>query len=247
MRGFLLGGWLLFCALFARGQEPAVALHWLDAGFAPGGARFQVVFDFSDMRVLPEAQLKPPLRDLPAPRVIREASRWKAAEGATARLDLCCLKWPTGPREITLAVARLQLSNPTAKPFQTTLSVAIAPRGNGLRNLAFERHAISSEGNLILVADTPSRGAILAESPFASRPLSPQDSAHVESPKGECRGEVIYDLALPPGQTQTMGFIAPVRLPKGTEPALDFYRELTVDHLFAEAQKQSEAKEGSKP
>lgn len=247
MRGFLIGGCLLIWALFARGQEPAVALHWLDAGFAPGGAAFQVTFDFSDMRVLPEAQLKPPLRDLPAPRVISEASRWKAAQGATAQLDLCCLKWPMGLREITLAVARLQLSNPTTKPFQTTLSVAIAPQGRGLRNLAFERHAISSEGNLILVADTPSRGAILAESPFAPRPLSPQDSAHVESPKGECRGEVIFDLAVPPGQTQTLGFIAPVQLPKGTEPALDFYRELTVERLFAEALKLSGAKDGNKP
>jgi hypothetical protein len=247
MRGFLLGGCLLFWALFARGQESAAALHWLDAGFAPGGARFQVTFDFSDMRVLPEAQLKPPLRDLPTPRVISEASRWKAAQGAMAQLDLCCLKWPIGLQEITLAVARVQLSNPTANPFRTTLSVAITPRGNGLRTLAFERHAISSEGNLILVADTPSRGAILAESPFAPRPLSPQDSAHVESPKGECRAEVIYDLALAPGQTQILGFIAPVRLPKDAESALDFYRELTVDRLFAEAQKQSGANESNKP
>jgi hypothetical protein len=247
MRGFLFGGCLLFWALFARGQDSLVALHQLDAGFAPGGTGFQVTLDFSNMKLLAVAQLKPPLRDFPAPQVISEASRWYAVQGATARLDLCCLKWPAGLREITLAVARLQLSNPTSKPFQTTLSVAITPRGSKLRALAFERHAISSDGHLILVADTPSRGAILAESPFAPRPLSPQDSAHVESPKGECRGEVIYDLVLAPGQTQTLGLIAPVRLPKGDEPALDFYRGLAVDRLFAEAQKQGNVKDGNKP
>jgi hypothetical protein len=151
-----------------------------------------------------------------------------------------------GLNDITLGVARLRLTNSSDIPMHTTLSVRIVPRGD-LHALSFEKHAFLSEGRLILISDTPSRGAILAESPFAPRPLSPQDLAHVESAKGECRGEMLFDLTLVPGQTQALGFIVPVRLPKGSEPSLDFYRELTIDQLFTEAQKQNGAGERNKP
>jgi hypothetical protein len=238
MRGFLLGGCLFFCALFARGQEPAVALQWLDGGFAPGGANFQVTFEFSDMKMLPQAQWKPAQRTLSAPSVISEASQWGGTDGVTAQLDLCCLEWPMGLSEITLVAARLRFTNPAAHPFKTTLSVTIAPRGKRLHSLAFDRHAFSSEGDLVLVADTPSRGAILADSPFAARPLTTQDQAHVESVKGECRGEMLFDLTLAPGQTQTLGFLGPVSTPKGVRPDLEFCRSLTVEQLFDQAQKQ---------
>jgi len=241
MRSFLLGGCLFFCALFVRGQESPVALQSLDAGFAPGDANFQVTFVFSDMKMLPRAELKPTPRMLSAPSVISEASQWGGAGGVTAQLDLCCLKWPMGLSDITFVAARLRLTNPAAHPFETTLSVAIAPRGKGLHSLAFDRHAFSSQGDLVLVADTPSRGAILADSPFAVRPLTTQDQAHVESLKGECRGEMLFDLTLAPGQTQTLGFLSPVYAPKGVRPDLEFCRSLTVRQLFDEAQKQGSA------
>ena len=137
---------------------------------------------------------------------------------------------------MTLAAARLWVSNPTSRPFQTTLAVVIAPQ-IAIPALTFDRHSFRIEGRVVLVADTPSRGAILADSPFAPRPLAPQNQAHVESAKGECRGEMIFDLTLQPGQTQTLGFLCPVKLPDGKEPDLDFYRAFSVEELFAEAEK----------
>jgi hypothetical protein len=183
---------------------------------------------------------------LTSPGIASPAAQWTGSKGADARLEVCCLKWPMGLNDITLGVARLRLTNSSDIPMHTTLWVRIVPRGD-LHALSFEKHAFLSEGRLILISDTPSRGAILAESPFAPRPLSPQDLAHVESAKGECRGEMLFDLTLVPGQTQALGFIVPVRLPKGSEPSLDFYRELTIDQLFTEAQKQNGAGERNKP
>ncbi|MEI9895473.1 MAG: hypothetical protein WDN28_16680 [Chthoniobacter sp.] len=143
--------------------------------------------------------------------------------------------------DAVLAVARLRVTNPTGQIFKTSLAVAIAPEG-AIHALAFEKHAFFIEGRPVFIADTPSRGAILAESPFAARPLTPQDQAHVESAKGECRGEMLFDLVLAPGQTQFLGFICPLRLAKGSEFQPEFYRTLSFDKLFTEAEKQAAEK-----
>jgi hypothetical protein len=89
------------------------------------------------------------------------------------------------------------------------------------------------------VAVTPSRGAILADAAFAARPLSPEQQAHVESAEGQCRGEMVYDLTLNPGQTQTLGFLVPVHVPKGENPDLDFYRAIPVEEIFEQAKKEA--------
>ena len=166
---------------------------------------------------------------------------WSNEHGTFARLEICGVDHASGIDKERLVAARLHLTNPADQLFHTTLSVVLSPAG-AIHALSFERHAFFVEGKPVLVADTPSRGAILAESPFAPRPLTPQDQAHVESTKGECRGEMMYDLALAPGQTQTLAFICPVRLPGGKEPDLDFYRGLSVDELFAQAAKEAAAR-----
>ncbi|HSI11006.1 MAG TPA: hypothetical protein VK961_03130 [Chthoniobacter sp.] len=244
MRGLVLGCYLLFCAALVRAEDSPGALRWFADWLAPEGANFQVVIEFSDLKLEPKESREQHL--LPSPRIASPAAEWTGSKGRGARSEMCCVVWPMGLNDLTLGAVRLKLTNPADIPMHTTLSVRIVPRGE-LHALSFEKHSFLSEGRLILISDTPSRGAILAESPFAPRPLSPQDSAHVESAKGECRGEMLFDLTMAPGQTQALGFIVPLRLPKGAEPALDFYRELTVDQLFTEAQKQSGAGDRSKP
>jgi hypothetical protein len=244
MRGLIVAGCLLFCALLARAQETPGTVKLSDDGFASDGASFVVTFGFSDMQAVPRAAKT--ARALGVPGAAIPATTWSSAQGAAAQLDLCCLRHAMGLSDVTLAVARLRLSNPTDHPFRTSLAVAIAPRGE-LRALAFEKHAFFIEGRAVLVADTPSRGAILADAPFASRPLTPQNEAHVESVKGECRGQMLFDLTLAPGQTQTLGFLCPVRLPQDADPKLDFYRALSVEELFTEAQKQTTTSERNAP
>jgi len=243
MRSLILGCYLLLCAVLARAEDAPGVLRLLDGGFAPSGANFEVVFEFSDLKPAPPTAKAPAA--LVAPAVATPAMEWSGPKGVEARLEVCCLRWPIGLGEGALAAAHLRLTNSTDALVHTTLSVRIAPRGE-IHALAFERHAFLIAGRPVLISDTPSRGAILADSPFAPRPLTPEDRAHVESVKGECRGEMLFDLTLPPGQTQTLGFISPVQLPQGSEPDLDFYRELSVEKLFHEARKQREAGEGKK-
>jgi hypothetical protein len=239
MRGIFAAGLFLFGALIACGQQLHDSVTLLDGGFAPGGSNFRVTFGFSDLAMAPGSAKNP--RELAAPGTASPACEWSSAHGATARLEMCCLKQPMGLDDATLAVARLLLINPTDRPFKTTLAVAVSPQG-AIHALAFEKHAFFIDGRAVLVADTPSRGAVLAASPFEPRPLTPQDQAHVESAKGECRGEMLYDLVLMPGQTQTLGFICPVRLPGGKEPDLDFFRGLPVEDLFTTAKKDAAAR-----
>jgi len=236
MRGIFVYGLLFFTALRAVGQDAPGTVELLDGGFASIHGGFHVTFEFSNMAIPTRVPQPGPRTIHPPGWALVPEGQWSGASGAKAQVELCCLKQQVGLSEIILAVARIRLNNPTDHPFNTTLAVAIGPEG-AIHALAFEKHAFFREGRPVLVADTPSRGAILAESPFASRPLTPQDQAHVESVKGECRGEMFYDLVLAPGRTQTLGFICPLLLPSGVEPNLDFYRGLSVDDLFAQAQK----------
>ena len=235
MRGFILGCWVMCCALLARGQEAPGLMVLPDGGFAPQGAAFRVTFRFAEMKLVSK-QTKEPLRILAASESAPRVTEWTSPQGGTVRLDLCCVICPLGLSDVTLGGARLQLANPTDHPLQVTLAVAIAPE-TAIHGLAFDRHAFSMEGRLVLVADTPSRGAVLADAPFAVRDLSPQDQGHVESAKGECRGEMLFDLTIEPGKARTLGFLCPVKVPDGREPNLDFYRALSIDELFASAKK----------
>jgi hypothetical protein len=242
MRSLILGCYLLLCAALARAEDAPGGLRLREGGFAPSGANFEVVFEFSNLKPASPATKTPATSAASA--VALPAMEWSGPKGVGARLDVCSVQWPIGLGEGILAAAHLRLTNSTKAVLHTILSVRISPRGE-IHALAFERHAFLIAGHPIFISDTPSRGAILGDSPFAPRPLTPEDRAHVESAKGECRGDMLFDLTLPPGQTQTLGFISPVQLPKGSEPDLDFYRALSVDQLFAEAQKQHRASEAN--
>ncbi|MEP6672630.1 MAG: hypothetical protein ABJF10_25930 [Chthoniobacter sp.] len=235
MRRIAIGAWLLLAALTAHGEDSPLVMLF-DGGFAPRGASFRVAFGFSDMSSDAKSAKEP--RALASPGMELSAFAWSSPQGPTARLEICCVQHAGGLGDATLAAARLRVTNPTDHLFKTSLAVVIAPEG-GMHALAFEQHSFLIEGRAVLVADTPSRGAILAASPFAPRPLTPQDVAHVESVKGECRGEMLFDLALAPGQTQVLGFICPAHLPKGTEPKIEFYRTLSVDELFVQGEKET--------
>ena len=165
----------------------------------------------------------------------RGVEEWPGRD--SANVDLCLVNHQAVLSQEVLAAARMRLTNTSAKPFTVTLAVMLAPE-KAIHALAFEKQAFSIAGRNVLIADTPSRGAILADSPFAPRALTPQERAHVESVSGECRGEMIYDLTLAPGQTQTLGFICPLGFLDGSDPGPDFYRALAVDDLFTEAEKQ---------
>jgi hypothetical protein len=207
-------------------------------GFIPRSAHFRVTFAFARMRFRRE-ESGPAPGGLSAPGIWQSPSNWEDSPAVTGRWECCCVKRPWGLRDVTVAAARLSLTNAGSAPYSTSLSVIVAPDG-ALPALAFDRQAFFIEGRPILVATAPSRGAILAESPFAERSMTPQNAAHVESAKGECRGEMLYDLTVPPGQTQTLGFLCPVLLPEAGEvPDLDFYRGLPVDDVFEQAKKEA--------
>jgi hypothetical protein len=135
------------------------------------------------------------------------------AGGVTARVELCQVKKATLLGDGQMVVARVRLTNMTKARANAALSVNITPdgpAGGPIRSLAFSRHAFSIDGHTVLVADTPSKGAILAAAPLASRPLTPEQDAHVESANGDSRGEMLYDITIEPGQTATLGFFCPV-------------------------------------
>jgi len=238
MRRIVIGAWLLLCTLTAGAEEPSSVLLF-DGGFAPSGANFQVTFGFSDMTAVSKSVVGRRSLSVPAP--AESVLAWSNAEGAAARLEVCCVQHSMGLSDATLAAAHLRITNPTDHPFKTSVAVTIAPSGS-IHALAFEQHAFLIEGHVVLVSDTPSRGAILAESPFAPRPLTRTGRRACRIGERRMPREMLFDLALAPGQTQVLGFVCPVRLSKGTEPKIDFYRTLSVEELFAQAEKEGAGK-----
>jgi hypothetical protein len=237
MRQFFIFGWMMVCALAASAQETGALMELPEGGFAPQGSGFRVTFRLANMKRVSPRVTDPPLGKWQA------GMEWSDGHGVRARLEICLVKRSVGlsTEDVTLVAARLLVANPTGHPWSTSLSVEIAP-DNAIYALAVDRHAFFIEGRPVLVADSPSRGAILADAPFAVRPLTPQERAHVESAKGECRGEMIYDVALNAGQTLRLGFVSPVHVPKGEEPDLDYYRAFSVEDLFAQAERDAARK-----
>jgi hypothetical protein len=234
MRRFFIFGWMILCALAASAQEAGILKELPEGGFAPQGTGFQATFHFADLkRVSPPATAR-------ALGSWEPGMEWSDGHGARARLEICSVKQELGlgTETMTLAAARLVVFNSADHPWASSLSVEIAP-DNAIYALAVDRHAFFVEGRPVLVADTPSRGAILADAPFAVRPLAPQQQGHVESARGQCRGEMIYDLSLNQGQTQTLGFLVPVHVPKDKDLDLDFYRAISVEEIFEQAKKEA--------
>jgi hypothetical protein len=186
------------------------------------------------------------------------------------KVEICAVKRPGFLADSHIVAARVRLENTTDQVAATSLSVNITPEGPAggpLHALSFSQQAFFTEDRAILVADTPSRGAILGESAFAPRALAPSQDTHVVSAKGDCRGEMIFDITIQAKQSTTLGFICPV-LPgrravghvwDGKSPwaqldladpisgeggllqpelGLSFCRDMRVDDLFEECEKE---------
>jgi hypothetical protein len=204
-----------------------------DGRFVSPGGMFAVELRVADGAPLAVAGEK---RVVKLPGVLTPAAQWRTATGLTVRLDLCLVQRPLGLGEVTLVGARVQLTNPTDRPQMTALAVQLTPE-RAVSALAFERHAFSIEGQPVLVADALSRGAILAASALAARPLTPQDIAYITSIDGQCRGEMLFDVTLAPGQTQTFGWLCPA----GPAVDLEYCRALVIEELFAQAAEEATA------
>lgn len=166
------------------------------------------------------------------------SEQWQVAMDCVARLEVVRVRRPVGISDAEILALRLTLTNRSGEMRTVPVIVSLAPSSltaPGLRALAFERQAFSVKGQLVLAADTPSWGAILAESAFAPRPLTPQEVAHVTSTEGECRGEMVFDLRLAAGQSQVIALLAPA--PLATSPdvpvGLEFLRKMRVDEFFS--------------
>lgn len=223
------------CGLGLNAAEPESILKIQpDGSFTPSSREFVVGIRFPDARVKMDGSV----RSLALPGRLNAAVEWETPQHVSAQLDLCQVRHAVGLTDVVLIAGRVRFSNLTKQPQTTTLAVAITPSTGANRPLpalAFERHAFFIEGRPALVSDTPSRGAILAESAFATRPLAPQDTAHVESTEGQCRGEMLFDVVLKPGESQTLGWICSGN---GTI-TLDECRLLSVEDLFAQAEKET--------
>lgn len=223
--------WILVACLLASSLHAEEAVVASDGRFVLPSHAVAV-----EVRVADGAPVAAERRTLKQPGVLAPAAEWRTAAGVTVRLDLCIVPRAVGLGEVMLLAARLRLTNPTERPQSTSVVVALLPERE-VWALAFERHAFFVEGQPVLVADAPSRGAILAESPLAPRPLAPQATAHVVSAAGQCRGEMFFDVALAAGQAQTLGWLCP----SGASVSLDFCRALVVEELFAQAAKEASA------
>ncbi len=164
------------------------------------------------------------------------------------RVEVCEVKRETPRGAGFIVAARVRLTNPKEYDvYSTTLTVSITPEGPAggpIHALAFSQHAFSIEGHPVLIAQSPSQGATLASWSFEPRPLMPQAEVAVTSMTGDCRGSMLFDVALPAKGSVTLGFLCPVlpgrRAGAGgalqPDPGLEFYRGLNVDELFAEAE-----------
>lgn len=228
--------------------DPLKGFVWHDGSFSPGVGTFGVTIRTSAPGVLGRGDVSlPERRHGPAG---PSFPVWWVEEERGAillRTEVCEVKRATPRGDGFIVAARARLTNTSDKDISTTLIVSITPEGPAggpIHSLVFARHAFSIEGHPVLIAQSPSRGATLASGALEPRPFAPQADAAVQSATGGCRGEMLFDVALPAKGSVTLGFLCPVlpgrRAGEGgalqPDPGLEFYRGLNVDELFAEAE-----------
>ncbi len=238
-----------------------------DGSFSPGFGSFGVSFRLPGIGATIDGKRGTPTHGLRGGGLLIPWCNIPGGDAITGTVEICAVKRPALAGDACMVAARVRLENPTDHVASTSLSVNVTPEGPAgaaIHAIAFSQQAFFMEGRAVLVADTPSKGAILAGSPFAARPLAPSQDCHVESADGDCRGEMIFDVQLLPGQSAVLGFLCPVlpgRRAVGhlwdgkspwaqldladpisgeggvlqPDPGLDACRALRVDDLFAES------------
>jgi len=244
--------------------------------FSPGFATYGVYFWVYD----PGAkQLVAPTMDgvtcehgLPPTGFLIPWSQWTAA-GLTVRTEVCEVRRKSPAGDVFVVAARTHLTNPGTADREVALYAALRPlgaAGGPVRNLAVstEGAALLADGHPALVAETkPSGAGVLPTDTIGDLAMEGKlpDGKSAESTSGNCSGALRFDLTIPAGKTQTLGFICPVlpgrravghqwdgvskwaqfdlAKPNPAEggvlqpdPGLDTYRGLKADTLFDEAE-----------
>jgi len=184
-----------------------------DGSFSPGFGSFGVSFRLPETSVPESAKVITSEHGLRGGGLLIPWCRIPGGAAITGTVEICAVKRTALLGDGCMVAARVLLENTSDATATTSLSVFVTPdgpAGAAIPALAFSRQAFFMQDHAVLVADTPSDGAILAASPFEARPLTPAQDGHVESANGECRGEMVYNIALPPHETKVLGFLCPV-------------------------------------
>ncbi|KPJ70599.1 MAG: hypothetical protein AMS14_10325 [Planctomycetes bacterium DG_20] len=247
-----------------------------EGNFSPGFATYGIYFWVYDHDA---KKLIAPTMDgvkcehgLPPEGYLIPWSAWTAA-GLTVKTEVCQVRLTSPAGEAFVVAARAHLTNAGTSDRKASLYVALrplGPAGGPVRRLAASDtgDALLADGHPALVAESkPSGAGVLATDTITDLAAEGQLPAETsaESTSGDCSGALRFDLAIPAGKTQTLGFICPV-LPgrravghqwDGTsgwaqfdlakpnpaeggvlqpDPGLDYYRALNADTLFQEAE-----------
>ncbi|HUU93909.1 MAG TPA: hypothetical protein VM238_22170 [Phycisphaerae bacterium] len=199
-------------------------------------------------------------------------SRWTAA-GLAVKTEVCEVRRTSSAGDVFVVAARTHLTNPGTAERKVSLYVALRPlgaAGGPVKKLAVsnEGDALLADGRPALVAGAkPSGAGVLSTDTIGDLAMegkTPTDTT-AASDAGDCSGALQFEVTVPPGETQTLGFICPVlpgRRAVGHEwdgvskwaqfdlakpnpaeggvlqpdPGLNYYRALKADTLFQEAE-----------
>ncbi len=196
---------------------------------------------------------------------------WQAGP-VRVRTEVCEVRRASPEGDVFVVAARAALTNTSDKECRVVLYAVlrpVGPAGGDVKQMAVGQagDALLVDGRAALVAgEKPTMAGVFAqnldEQAIAESTPPPQDSA--ESAEGNCSGAMAFDVAIPRGQTRTVGFICPV-LPgrravahrwDGTspwaqldlakpdpaeggtlqpDPGLAYWRDLRADAIFDEA------------
>jgi hypothetical protein len=272
--------------LFAGTLDPAAKIHvpigiantldtlktFVDADgtFSPGVGSYGVyfwIFDPQTGRLISPAEVKAE-RGLSGPGYLIPWVSWTAA-GLTIKLEICEIEQATPGPLIYIVGARVHLTNPSQEQRNVSLYAALRPLGPA--GWAVNSIGVSEQGDALLVDGQP---ALVAHTQPSAAGVLPADAigqlaqagkmptaAAATSNTGDCSGALHFDLAIPAGKTETLGFVCPVlpgrraarhqwdgvstwaqldlAKPNPTEgglqqivAAFDHYRNLRTDELF---------------
>ena len=246
-----------------------------EGGFSPGVGSFGVSFWVYDPT---ESKLWSPTMDevqhshgLAGGRALIPWSNWSAGP-VHVRTEVCQVQRSTPSGDNHVVGARATLSNPTDRDVSVSLYVAlrpIGPAGFHVKRLSVDdnRDALLVDGHAAIVANrTPSVAGVSPVDSIGAQAKrgNVPDQQKAVSADGACSGAMRFDLAIPPGESETVGLVCPVHagqravrhkwvpwaknfvdeaVPKSNAPGIDqpnlgleYYRSVQVEDLFKESQ-----------